>query len=58
MNEEKLGRKNEKSKKMYLWELQEILTALYNNTSIICYTLFNEGWGEYDPAAVYALAKK
>ena len=58
MNEEKLGRKNEKSKKMYLWELQEILTELYNYPSIICYTLFNEGWGEFDPDAVYDLAKE
>ena len=58
MNEEKLGRKNEKSKRMYLWELQEILTELYNYPSIICYTLFNEGWGEFNPDAVYDLAKE
>ena len=35
MNEEKIGRKNDKSKKMYLLEMQEILSELYNYPSII-----------------------
>ena len=58
MNEEKIGRKNDKSKKMYLLEMQEILSELYNYPSIICYTLFNEGWGEFEPDEIYDIAKE
>ena len=58
MHEEKIGRKNDKSKKMYLLEMQEILSELYNYPSIICYTLFNEGWGEFEPDEIYDIAKE
>ncbi len=57
MSEKGSGRKDEKSKKMYLYELKEVISSLYNHPSIICYTLFNEGWGEFEPDKVYDLAK-
>ena len=58
MNEDKIGRKGNKSKKVYLDELEEIISELYNYPSIICYTLFNEGWGEFEPDSIYDLAKE
>ena len=57
MSEKGSGRKDEKSKKMFLYELKEVISSLYNHPSIICYTLFNEGWGEFEPDKVYDLAK-
>ena len=58
MNLDKIGRKGNKSKKIYLDELEEIISELYNYPSIVCYTLFNEGWGEFEPDSVYDLAKE
>ena len=58
LNEKKLGRKDEVSKNKYKEELVQIIDELYNYPSIICYTLFNEGWGEFDPDNIYELAKK
>ena len=57
MEEGNLGRGDEKSKNIYKAELKGILDELYNYPSIICYTLFNEGWGEFSPDEIYDLAK-
>ena len=36
----------------------ETLSHLYNHPSIIVYTLFNEGWGQFDSDRMYNIAKK
>lgn len=36
--------------------LKSILNNLYNHPSIIMYTLFNEGWGQFDSKEIYELA--
>lgn len=35
----------------------ETLEHLYNHPCIIAYTIFNEGWGQFDADRMYALAK-
>lgn len=32
---------------------EETITLLYNHPSIVYYTLFNEGWGQYDAVRLY-----
>lgn len=58
LDEEKLGRISEASKRLYLNELKETLSELFNYPSIICYTLFNEGWGEFNPDLTYEFARE
>ena len=38
--------------------MKETLHTLYNHPSIIAYTLFNEGWGQFDSDRMYELAKQ
>ena len=38
--------------------MKETLQTLYNHPSIIAYTLFNEGWGQFDSDRMYDLAKQ
>ena len=47
-------------KQKVFWEshMKETLHTLYNHPSIIAYTLFNEGWGQFDSDHMYELAKQ
>ena len=46
------GRKSEESRAQYLRELREMLNALVNCPCIAMWVPFNEGWGQFDAAAV------
>ncbi len=48
----RFGRASAESRQMYLHELDEMLDNLYNVTSIFAWVPFNEGWGQFDSAAV------
>ncbi len=37
---------------------EEMLSLLYNHPSIVYYTLFNEGWGQYDAERLYSKMKE
>ena len=43
-----LGRINDESKNQFLIEMKETVDNLYNVPSILIWTLFNEGWGQFD----------
>jgi len=47
-------------KQKTFWEqhMKKTLSHLYNHPSIIAYTLFNEGWGQFDSDRMYTIAKK
>ena len=47
-------------KQKAFWEahMKATLYTLYNHPSIIAYTLFNEGWGQFDSDRMYDLAKQ
>ena len=48
------------SKQRSFWEqhTKETLSHLYNHPCIISYTLFNEGWGQFDSDKMYQMAKQ
>ncbi len=54
----KFGRVKEESRNMYYKELNDMILTLYNNTSVVCWVSFNEGWGQFDSNAVYKFIKK
>ncbi len=47
-------------KQKLFWEqhMKETLSHLYNHPSIVAYTLFNEGWGQFESDRMYNIAKK
>jgi len=47
-----------KQKKFWEQHMKETLSHLYNHPSIVVYTLFNEGWGQFDSDRIYTIAKK
>jgi beta-galactosidase/beta-glucuronidase len=47
-----------KQKKFWEQHMKETLSHLYNHPSIVVYTLFNEGWGQFDSDKMYTIAKK
>lgn len=48
-----LGRKNSAGREMYWHEAQETVELLYNHPCIAVWVPFNEGWGQFDSAAVF-----
>ena len=52
------GRSDPHSREMFINEMSEIMDETYNHPSIIIYTIFNEAWGEFDPAKMYEIFKK
>ncbi len=47
-----------KQKKFWELHMKETLSHLYNHPSIVVYTIFNEGWGQFDSDRLYDIAKK
>ena len=45
-------------KKIWEQHMKETLSHLYNHPCIVVYTLFNEGWGQFDSDRMYTIAKK
>ncbi len=43
-----LGRKDDVSKNQFVIEMKKTIDRLYNIPSILIWTLFNEGWGQFD----------
>lgn len=46
----RFGRGDAVGRKRFLNEIRDIVTALYNCPCIALWTLFNEGWGQFDAA--------
>ena len=57
-NYKAFSRENENGRKEYYQVLNSTLNNFYNFPSIIMYTLFNEGWGQFDSLEVYHYAKE
>ncbi len=51
-------RMSERQKKLFEEHMTETLALLHNHPSIIAYTIFNEGWGQFESDRLYALAKE
>lgn len=50
--------KNKVQKNIFVQHSLETLDLLYNHPSIIAYTIFNEGWGQFEADKIYRLLKK
>lgn len=53
-----IGRGTRKQREEFIKHTKETIYHLYNHPSIIGYTIFNEGWGQFDSDYLYELAKK
>ena len=53
-----LGRKDDISKKQFIVEMEETIKRLHNVPSILVWTLFNEGWGQFDTKECLAKLKE
>ena len=43
----------ERRKRIFEADGRDMLAFLYNHPSVCCYTIFNEGWGQYDADRLY-----
>lgn len=56
MKDNKKGRRIQKE--IFIKHTEETIRHLYNHPCIIGYTIFNEGWGQFDSDNMYELVKK
>ncbi len=52
-----LRHKNRESREFFLSEMEKTAELLYNTPSVCLYTIFNEGWGQFEPDAAYRRLK-
>ena len=52
-NYKKFGRENKKGREQTLQEFKDTIDYLYNVPSIGLWTIFNEGWGQFDSKEIY-----
>lgn len=53
-----LGRREGKSREIFVEEKKETIRLLQNHPSIITWVLFNEGWGQFDAKEITAAARE
>lgn len=53
-----MGRDDSRSRAQYLAEAEGTADVLYNCVSVCLWTLFNEGWGQFDSADMYEIFRK
>ena len=49
---------NPESRKAFIESMEKTVKQLSFHPSVCCYTIFNEGWGQFDHASVYERLKK
>ena len=52
-NYKKFSRTDEECRKQAIEDFKEIIHYLYNVPSIVLWTIFNEGWGQFDSTSIY-----
>ena len=50
-------KRTEKAKEIFVAHSQETVSYLYNHPSICLWTVFNEGWGQFEADKLYSLVK-
>ncbi len=50
--------KDERTREIFKENMLGLMRHLHNSPSVVQYTIFNEGWGQFQPDENYALAKK
>ena len=54
----KFARENEEGRQEFINEAQQTIQLLYNHPSIVLWTIFNEGWGQFDASSILAMCQK
>lgn len=54
----RFGRSLPESRKRYREEVRETVSLLYNSPSVVLWTAFNEGWGQFDALSVEKKIRK
>ena len=54
----KFGRRNKQGRLEAEQEFKDTINLLYNVPSIVLWTIFNEGWGQFDSKRIYGELKK
>lgn len=54
----RFGRRYERARRQFVREAEEITGTLYNSPCVVAWTLFNEGWGQFDTAKLTAKMKE
>ena len=54
----RFGRRYERARRQFQREAEEIVNTLYNSPSVVAWTLFNEGWGQFDASKLTAKLKE
>ena len=57
-NYKKFARENERGREFSKQEFKNTINYLYNVPSIILWTIFNEGWGQFDSKEIYEEVSK
>ena len=57
-NYKMFARENKAGRDEFKKELKDLIEYLYNCPSIALWTVFNEGWGQFDAASMYEYASK
>lgn len=52
------GKTNNKRKTLFIEHTRQTIAHLYNHPSIVAYTIFNEGWGQFHSDKMYEMVKK
>lgn len=55
---DKFRHRSKKTREIFISHMKETMEHLYSFPSILYYTVFNEGWGQFCADEVYAIAKK
>lgn len=51
----KIGKRR---KELFRKHVEQVISQLYSHPCIVAYTIFNEGWGQFDSDAMYDFVKK
>ena len=54
---DRLLHRNKEERRIFIDTMREVIEILYNHPSVLYYTIFNEGWGQFSADEVYTLAK-
>lgn len=52
------GRKKKNAKLRFIREMKDTIKVLYNHPSIVCWTIFNEGWGQFETNFMTDIVRK
>lgn len=58
LTDKRMSRTSKEGKEEFLKECDQYLSYYHNHPSVIIYSIFNEGWGEFSPSEIYHDLKK